>query len=134
MKIPSIKAYGDAGPVPDMQAFAEVAPEAAPVAAPLSPLAYLRALWRGDVPLPQVVWRDMVLVGTVVNIVAMGLAFLAVALGASTMTGIAIHLLPAPYNIFLVVAVWRSAERAPADQAWAARLGSLVWLLVAFVI
>ena len=107
---------------------------ATPAPLPQSPVAYLVALWRGEVPLSQVVWRDMALVGTVINIVAMGLAFLAVAFGASTMSGIAIHMSPAPYNIFLVAAVWRSAERAPADQAWAARIGSLLWLLGAFVI
>jgi hypothetical protein len=131
VKIPSIKA-ADPGPAP--QAFAELSPDAAPSPLPRSPIAYLGAQWRGEVPLPQAVWRDMVLVGTVVNIVAMGLAFLAVALGASTMTGITIHLLPVPYNIFLVAAVWRSAEHAPADKAWAARIGSLLWLLVSFVI
>jgi hypothetical protein len=130
VKVPSIKA-DEPGPVPEAQAFAKGPPET--VALPRSPIAYLGALWRGEVPLPQALWRDMVLVGTVVNIAAMGLAFLAVALGASTMTGIAIHLLPVPYNIFLVAAVWRAAERAPADQAWAARIGSLLWVLAAFV-
>ena len=94
----------------------------------------LRRLWRGEIPLSQLVWRDMVCVGTLVNVVAMGIAFLFVVLGASLMTGIALHLLPVPYNIFLVTAVWRRAEREPADQAWAARFGSIVWLLIVFVI
>lgn len=134
MKVPSIKAYDEPGEAPAAQAFVEDAAGPESIPASRSPLGYLAALWRGEVPLQQVVWRDMVLVGTVVNILAMGIAFLAVALGASTMTGIAIHLLPAPYNIFLVAAVWRRAEREPADQAWAARIGSLLWLLVAFVI
>jgi hypothetical protein len=133
VKVPSIKA-DDPGPTPDAQAFAEGSSDSAPEGAPRSPIAYLGAMWRGEVPLSQAVWRDMVLVGTVVNIVAMGTAFFAVALGASTMTGIGIHLLPVPYNIFLVAAVWRSAEHAPPDKAWAARVGSLIWLLVAFVI
>jgi hypothetical protein len=133
VKVPSIKA-DDPGPVPEAQAFAELSPEAEPSSLPRSPIAYLGALWRGEVPLRQAVWRDMALVGTVVNIAAMGVAFFAVALGASMMTFFAIHFLPVPYNIFLVSAVWRSAERAPADEAWAARIGSLLWLMITFVI
>jgi hypothetical protein len=133
VKVPSIKA-DDPGAAPDMQAFAEVPPETAPVAAPRSPIAYPGALWRGELPLSLVLWRDMALVGTVVNIAAMGAAFFAIALGASMMTFIVIHFLPVPYNIFLVAAVWRAAERAPAEQAWMARIVSVLWLFVAFVI
>jgi hypothetical protein len=133
VKVPSIKA-DDPGPVPEAQAFAEGPSDRPPESLPRSPIAYLGAMWRGEVPLSQVVWRDMVLVGTVLNIVAMGLAFLVVVLGASMTAFIAIHFLPVPYNIFLVAAVWRSAERAPVDQAWAARIGSVAWLLAAFVI
>jgi hypothetical protein len=133
VKIPSIK-VDDPGPAPDMQAFAEVPPETVPVAVPRSPIAYLGALWRGDVPLSQALWRDMALVGTVVNIAAMGAAFFVVALGASMTTFFAIHLLPVPYNIFLVAAVWRAAERAPAERAWTARIVSVLWLFAAFVI
>lgn len=133
MKLPSIKA--DADPAsPAGPSLVEEPSGTGRTSLPRSPIAYLGALWRGEVPLSQAIWRDMACVGTALNIVAMGGAFLAVALGASTLTGIAIHLLPVPYNIFLVASVWRSAEREPADRAWAARIGSVAWLLVAFVI
>jgi hypothetical protein len=76
----------------------------------------------------------MVVVGTTVNIAAMGLAILAVVLGASTPAGIAIHLAPVPYNILLVTSVWRRADVERADWGWLARFGALAWLILAFVI
>jgi hypothetical protein len=137
VKLPSIKVDAVPAAPPVAPSLVEK-PAAAPLPPspplPRSPIGYAGALWRGDVPLAQVVWRDMVCVGTVVNIVAMGLAFLAVAFGASTMTAIVIQMLPVPYNIFLVTSAWKSAERARFDQAWAARLGSVLWLFAAFVI
>jgi hypothetical protein len=76
----------------------------------------------------------MILVGTLVNLAAMGLGFLAVALGASTAAGIAIFLAPVPYNILLVASVWRRADVERTDWGWLARIGSLIWLVLAFVV
>ena len=76
----------------------------------------------------------MLVVGTAVNIAAMGLAFLAVALGASTPIGIAIHLSPVPYNILLVASVWRRAGIERSDWSALAQIGALIWLVLAFVI
>ena len=99
-----------------------------------SPIGYFRQLWRAEVPLRRVFWQDMVVVGTTVNIAAMGLAILAVVLGASTPAGIAIHLAPVPYNILLVTSVWRRADAERSDWGWLARLGSVLWLILALVI
>jgi hypothetical protein len=95
---------------------------------------YLQRLWSAEVPLATVFWRDMAVVGTVVNIGAVGLAFLAAALGASTGVGIALFLAPTPYNILLVAAVWRRADRERTEWAWPARIGALAWLMLAFLI
>jgi hypothetical protein len=95
---------------------------------------YFGRLWRAEIPLSRVFWHDTLVVGTAVNIAAMGLAVLAVVLGASTPAGIAIHLAPVPYNILLVNSVWRRADVERADWGWLARLGSLLWLILAFVI
>jgi hypothetical protein len=99
-----------------------------------SPIGYFRQLWRAEVPLSRVFWQDMIVVGTVINLAAMGLAVLAVILGASTPAGIAIHLAPVPYNIVLVTSVWRRADIERSDWGWLARIGSLLWLILAFVI
>jgi hypothetical protein len=97
-------------------------------------MGYFRQLWRAEVPLSRVFWQDMIVVGTVINLAAMGLAVLAVILGASTPAGIAIHLAPVPYNIVLVTSVWRRADIERSDWGWLARIGSLLWLILAFVI
>ena len=38
---------------------------------------------------------------------------------------------PVPYNISIVVAVWRSAARYPGPKSWAdlARLGVVIWMV-----
>jgi hypothetical protein len=76
----------------------------------------------------------MMTIGTAINLAMMGLAFLAMALGASTATGIAIHLLPLPYNILLVASVWQRAGFEPSSWGSLARVAALAWLLIAFVI
>ncbi len=99
-----------------------------------SPIRYAKQLWFGELPLSRVFWHDMLVIGTAVNLATMGLAILAVILGASTLAGIAIHLSPVPYNILLVTSVWRRADIERADWAWLARFGSFLWLILAFVI
>jgi hypothetical protein len=39
--------------------------------------------------------------------------------------------IPIPYNLFVVVAVWRSAGRYPGPQKWAdfARIGAVFWMI-----
>jgi hypothetical protein len=95
---------------------------------------YFRRLWRAELPLSRVFWQDMAVVGTLLNLAAMALAFVAVALGASTPIGIAIFMTPIPYSIFLVAAVWRRADRESTEWAWPARIGALAWLVIAFLI
>ena len=97
-------------------------------------LNYLKRLWRAEAPLARVFWCDMAVIGTLVNVAAIVLAVLVIALGASTGAGIAIFAAPMPYNIFLVAAVWRRADRETTEWAWPARIGSLAWLLLAFLI
>jgi hypothetical protein len=75
----------------------------------------------------------MAMVGTLLNFAAMALAYAAVALGASTAAGIAIFMAPLPYNAFLVVAVWRRGEVERSEWIWPARIGALVWFLLAFL-
>jgi hypothetical protein len=128
VKVPSVPARDDREPDSQGQSGS------APAEARGGPIRYLARLWRGEVRLGQVFWRDMVVIGTVVNLVAIGLAFLAVAFGASTATGIAIFLAPVPYNILLVAAVWRRAAVESSEWAWGARIGALLWFLLALLL
>ena len=65
--------------------------------------------WRGQVPLRTVFWRDMLAVGTAVNVLVTFVALIAASQGAPTWAAVAIHFAPMPYNLFLLVAVARAA-------------------------
>lgn len=92
---------------------------------------FLRRRWRREAPLGQLFWRDMVVVGTGINIVTTVASLIAFANGAPLWAGLAIHLLPLPYNLFLTGAVWRTADLVPEPRAGLARAGALIWLLAA---
>ena len=51
---------------------------------------------------------------------------------ASTALGTAVYFLPTPYNLFMVVAVWRSAGRYEGPDHWAdlARIAAVVWAVL----
>jgi len=130
MRVPSIPARTDRPLRPAERPGVGVhrQPSANPV------IGYFQRLWWVEVPLARVFWRDMAVVGTLVNVAAIGAAVVVVALGASTGVGIAIFAAPTPYNIFLVAAVWRRADIERTEWAWPARIGALAWLLLAFLI
>ncbi len=67
-------------------------------------------------------WRDLVLVGTLVNVLFTGVALALAASGLSIPLAAAVHFAPLPYNLFLVASVWRLP--ASALHRWA----SLAWL------
>jgi hypothetical protein len=73
----------------------------------MSPVLFFRRRWHGQVPLAVLLWRDMVWVGTLINLVVSFLALAALALGAHSGLAVALHFAPVPYNIFLLAAVLR---------------------------
>lgn len=87
--------------------------------------------WRGEAPLGAVFWDDMLLLGTGVNVAATLAAMALVAGGVPGALAAATFFLPAPFNLFLLVAVWRSAAPAPAGTATAARVAAALWFVVA---
>lgn len=85
---------------------------------------YFSRRWRGEVSIRTVFWRDMLGVGTAVNVLATFVALVLASQG-SLWAAVAVHFTPLPYNFFLVAAV----SRAP----WGGRLpviASLAWLAV----
>ena len=72
--------------------------------------------------MPLLFWRDMVLVGTVINLLFTGAALAIAASDFSIALAAAVHFAPLPYNLFLVAAVWRLPASAP--HRWA----SVAWL------
>ena len=55
-------------------------------------------------------WRDMLLVGSCVNLAAGFVVLMLIAKGVALSLAVAMHFLLLPYNLFLTMAVWRSPE------------------------
>jgi hypothetical protein len=90
--------------------------------------------WRRQVPLGLLFWRDMAVVGTLINLGAAFVSLMALGFKADLWIAMLIFLSPMPYNIFLTAAVWRTAELVPAGEAWSARAGAAVWLALAILL
>ncbi|KUM23310.1 hypothetical protein AU467_10280 [Mesorhizobium loti] len=95
---------------------------------------FFRARWRGDTPLDRLFWRDMLLAGTAINIASSGLALMLLGLKLPLWLVLTVHLLPVPYNIFLALAVWRTAEKTGSAEASLMMLGSALWLIATVVV
>lgn len=93
----------------------------------------LTQLWRGEVPLAQAFWGYAILYGTLLNLLATGVALALMAAGVPVPIGFAVFFLPIGYSVLMLVAVWRSADRFEGDRIWAdlAKLGISVWAVVA---
>jgi len=85
--------------------------------------------WRGEVPMHTLLWRDMLCVGTVVNMLATFVAMMAVSQDAPSWAAVAIHFSPLPYNIFLFAAVRRAVPRSRVTATV-----SIVWLALMTVV
>lgn len=93
------------------------------------PDSFFARCWRGQIAWQRLFWRDMLAVGTVLNLAASFGALALLAMGAPGAVAVALHFAPMPYNLFLCLALWRLAQR-PAPVAAAA----LAWLVVMTVV
>lgn len=84
---------------------------------------FLARRWRGEVNTNLVLWRDMLGVGSLLNISISLLALVLAAQGLSLGLAAALHFAPMPYNLFLFLVIWR----APARTALQGLL-ALIWL------
>jgi len=90
--------------------------------------------WQGLVPLDQLFWRDLAVIGTAINIASTVAALILLGLKLPLALVLAVHFSPVPYNIFLTLAVWRNAEKAGGAKASAMMLGSALWLILTAVV
>lgn len=81
--------------------------------------------WRGEVALQRLFWRDILVVGTSVNLLASFAALMLAAQHVATMTVVATHFAPLPYNVFLFAALWRMPQRSLGVS-----LAALTWLVL----
>ncbi|HEY9548547.1 MAG TPA: hypothetical protein VIR45_03520, partial [Kiloniellaceae bacterium] len=77
---------------------------------------------------------DMWLVGTTINLATSLAALLLLARDAPTALGAAVFFSPLPYNLLLLISVWRSAARTAGPGAGAAQLAAAAWIVLATVL
>ena len=100
----------------------------------MTPMAFVRARWRGRVALERLLWRDTLLIGTAVNVAATLFALGLIVAGAPAWLAVVAHFFPMPYNVLLCVAVWRAASLAAEPAATLARAVSLIWLALVVIV
>jgi hypothetical protein len=84
---------------------------------------YFGSRWRGEARLRQLYWRDMMIVGSIINLFTGFMALMIAAQGGDLWVAAMVHFATLPYNVFLVLALWRTPGRSTV-MAWT----SLVWL------
>lgn len=80
---------------------------------------YFASRWSGHVPPGILFWWDMAVVGTLVNMVAGLVSLLLLAKGVHGAIWAAVHLLLVPYNLFLLLALWRTPAASAVQRAFA---------------
>ncbi|MER8564710.1 hypothetical protein NKI32_12155 [Mesorhizobium sp. M0761] len=90
--------------------------------------------WQGAVPVERLFWRDLVLVGTAINITSSVAALILLGLKLPLAVVLAVHFAPVPYNIFLTFAVWRTTEKSSGAKASLMTLGATLWLILVVVV
>ena len=89
---------------------------------------YFRALWSGTEPLHRILVSDLLIGGTLINVATLAVALFLFGLEAPKWLAVAVFFSPLPYNLFLVVSVWRTAGGSGSVLAWTARIVSLAWI------
>jgi hypothetical protein len=88
--------------------------------------------WRGGLPPGRTFWLWGILVGGVVSLFATLLALMLLAAGAPAWLAVLVFATHIPWNLALLVGVWRSAGRPEVSRAAAnlARLVIRAWVVV----
>jgi hypothetical protein len=72
---------------------------------------YFSRRWHGQAPVAILFWRDMLGVGTLINLTATALGLIMIINGIHAGFAVALHFLPLPFNIFLLAALNRAPDR-----------------------
>jgi hypothetical protein len=90
---------------------------------------FFRSRWNGQVPWSVLLWRDMLAVGTAINLGATLLAVVVAIAGAPFVLVALLHFSPLPYNLFLVAALHRLPHRPEF-----AVLVAAAWLIAVLIV
>jgi hypothetical protein len=86
------------------------------------------------VPLETVFWRDMLGIGTAINLMAAASAMLLFMAGKPTAICLLVFFSAVPWNLFLFLSVWHSAENTKGPGAVVAKVGSVLWFVLMFAL
>ena len=84
---------------------------------------FIGSRWRGKTSLAVLYWRDMLVIGSLINLFTGFFALMLAAQGVNLLIAATMHFVALPYNIFLVAALWRTPQ-CTRVMAWT----SLIWL------
>jgi hypothetical protein len=92
--------------------------------------------WRGEVPLARAFWLWGILGGGIVSLASTLLALAVLAAGGPGWLSVAVFAAHIPWNLVLLVGVWRSSDRAEVrpDFAQIARVLIVGWVLLLSVL
>lgn len=93
------------------------------------PASFFARRWRGEISLGRLFWRDMLVVGSLINVATTIAAVLVLGMKMPAWLAVAVHLLPLPYNLFLYGSVLRTAGTTPAGGAL--KLVATLWIILA---
>ena len=85
--------------------------------------------WHCRVPATRVVWVDILLTGTLLNLLSAATVLTLLNYRVATVWVLAAYALALPYNLFLFRAAWHAADASPA-----LRLTAMVWLAAMFLV
>lgn len=87
----------------------------------------IRRRLAGDVPLAEAFFNDMLVIGSIVNIALALAAFAMLAAEWPTWLAVVTFFAAQPYNLMLLVAVWRAASRSQTRAADWAKAAGIMW-------
>ena len=90
-------------------------------------------LWRGEETLARTFWEYAIVYGTLANAILTIATLASVVANAPVWTIALLSVFTIPYNVFIAIAVWRSAARYQGRPEWAtlARVAVIVWAVIA---
>jgi hypothetical protein len=84
---------------------------------------YFGRRWHGEIAARTLLTRDMLAIGSLVNLAVTFAALFLLSQGAHPALAAALHFSPAPYNVFLFASFWRAPQRTAVASAVA-----ILWL------
>jgi hypothetical protein len=95
--------------------------------------AWLADLWHGRIPMSRVFWLYAICYGTLLNLLTTIASFAIVAGDYPGWLAVAVFFIPTPYNLLMIISVWKSARRYEGASYWStlARALIVVWAIAA---